>query len=125
MNAPEQNRITRRSVLTAATLAAGTGALASSYWIGGGNRVSKSIGQKVIVIGIDGMDPRLCRSMMQSGLLPNLAKMSAKGGFSNLATSMPPQSPVAWANFINGSGPGSHGIFDFIHRHPHDQCAPF
>jgi predicted AlkP superfamily phosphohydrolase/phosphomutase len=125
MNAPERKGFTRRSVLTAATLAAGAGALASSYWIGGGNRVSRSIGKKVIVIGIDGMDPRLCRSMMQAGLLPNLAKLSAKGGFSNLATSMPPQSPVAWANFINGSGPGSHGIFDFIHRHPHDQCAPF
>src|SRR5262249_43278192 len=37
----------------------------------------------------------------------------------------PPQSPVAWANFINGAGPGSHGIFDFIHRHPEHQCAPF
>ncbi len=37
----------------------------------------------------------------------------------------PPQSPVAWANFINGAGPGSHGIFDFIHRHPHEQCKPF
>jgi predicted AlkP superfamily phosphohydrolase/phosphomutase len=33
--------------------------------------------------------------------------------------------PVAWANFINGAGPGSHGIFDFIHRHPHQQCVPF
>lgn len=125
MSTPKRKGITRRSVLTAATLTAGAGALASAYWIGGGNRVSKSIGKKVIVIGIDGMDPRLCRSMMQAGLLPNLAKLSAKGGFSNLATSMPPQSPVAWANFINGSGPGSHGIFDFIHRHPHDQCAPF
>lgn len=123
MKVTNRKGMTRRSVLTAATLAAG--ALGSSYWIGGGNRVSKSIGKKVIVIGIDGMDPRLCRCMMQAGLLPNLAKMSAKGGFSNLATSMPPQSPVAWANFINGSGPGSHGIFDFIHRHPHDQCAPF
>ncbi len=125
MNASKRKGITRRSILTAATLAAGAGALAASYWIGGGNRVSKSIGKKVIVIGIDGMDPRLCRSMMQAGRLPNLAKLSAKGGFSNLATSMPPQSPVAWANFINGSGPGAHGIFDFIHRHPHDQCAPF
>lgn len=115
--------IGRRSVLTGSALAAG--ALAASYWIGGGNRVSKTIAKKVIVIGIDGMDPRLCRSMMKDGQLPNLAKMSAEGGFRDLATSMPPQSPVAWASFINGSGPGSHGIFDFIHRHPHEQCAPF
>ncbi|MGO9111217.1 MAG: alkaline phosphatase family protein, partial [Thermoguttaceae bacterium] len=29
------------------------------------------------------------------------------------------------ASFINGAGPGSHGIFDFIHRHPEGQCTPF
>jgi predicted AlkP superfamily phosphohydrolase/phosphomutase len=96
-----------------------------SYWSGGRSRVSRAAGKKVIVIGIDGMDPQLCRTMMQEGALPNLAKLSGQGGFSSLGTSVPPQSPVAWANFINGSGPGSHGIFDFIHRHPHEQCAPF
>ena len=30
----------------------------------------------------------------------------------------PPQSPVAWSNFITGMDPGGHGIFDFIHRDP-------
>ena len=125
-----RKNITRRSLLKGSAFAAGAGtlaagALAASYWIGGGNKVSRTLGKKVIVIGIDGMDPRLSRSMMQAGLLPNLAKLSSRGGFSELATSMPPQSPVAWASFINGAGPGSHGIFDFIHRHPDDQCAPF
>ena len=79
----------------------------------------------MIVIGIDGMDPRLSERMMKEGLLPNLEKLRAGGGFSPLGTSTPPQSPVAWANFINGAGPGDHGIFDFIHRHPEEQCAPF
>ena len=119
-------KIRRRTLLggAAATLgAAGIGA--ASYWLGSVSRVSKSVGKKVIVIGIDGMDPRLTESMMKEGLLPNLSKMSSRGGFSSLGTSTPPQSPVAWANFINGAGPGSHGIFDFIHRHPHEQCAPF
>jgi predicted AlkP superfamily phosphohydrolase/phosphomutase len=118
--------ITRRALLTGAAATAGAaGIAAASYWIGGSNRVSKALGQKVIVIGIDGMDPRLCKSLLDAGRLPNMAKMMAAGGFSSLGTSIPPQSPVAWANFINGSGPGSHGIFDFIHRHPHEQCAPF
>ena len=79
----------------------------------------------MIIIGIDGMDPRLSQRMMKEGLLPNLEKLRAGGGFSPLGTSTPPQSPVAWANFINGAGPGDHGIFDFIHRHPQEQCAPF
>ena len=71
------------------------------------------------------MDPRLSERMMKEGLLPNLEKLRAGGRFSTLGTSTPPQSPVAWANFINGAGPGDHGIFDFIHRHPEEQCAPF
>src|SRR5437660_9972027 len=71
------------------------------------------------------MDPRLSEAMMKAGQLPNLQKLSTRGGISDLGTSVPPQSPVAWATFINGAGPGSHGIFDFIHRHPEAQCAPF
>ncbi len=117
----------RRSFLKkSAVVAAGAGAVgAGGWWLGSRRRVSRSAGKKVIVIGIDGMDPRLCATMMEAGKLPNLAKVRAAGGFSPLGTSIPPQSPVAWANFINGAGPGSHGIFDFIHRHPHEQCKPF
>jgi predicted AlkP superfamily phosphohydrolase/phosphomutase len=117
--------LSRRSLLKGAIGATAAAGAASAYWIGGVNRVSRSLGTKVIVIGIDGMDPRLCASMMKAGLLPNLQKMARAGGFGPLATSIPPQSPVAWASFINGAGPGSHGLFDFIHRHPEQQCAPF
>jgi predicted AlkP superfamily phosphohydrolase/phosphomutase len=121
-------KVNRRSFLKRSAIVAASGAAvvgAGSYWLGSRSRVSRSLGKKVIVIGIDGMDPVLSESMMKEGLLPNLAKLRASGGFSPLGTSIPPQSPVAWANFINGAGPGSHGIFDFIHRHPHEQCSPF
>ena len=80
---------------------------------------------KVIVIGFDGMDPRLTEKMMDAGELPALASLREKNGYRHLATSNPPQSPVAWASFINGAGPGTHGIFDFIHRDPSKQCAPY
>ena len=125
-NSNETRRISRRQVLAGAAVAAGAAGIGTAgYYVGGLNRVSSSLGKKVIVIGIDGMDPRLSKAMMSAGELPNLSRMTAGGGFSSLGTSIPPQSPVAWSNFINGSGPGSHGIFDFIHRHPHDQCTPF
>lgn len=128
MTTVSQKPITRRQLLTGAAATAGVAgaaAAAAAYWVGGVNRVSHALGKKVIVIGIDGMDPRLCRSLMLAGRMPNFTKIAAAGGFSELGTSIPPQSPVAWANFINGAGPGSHGIFDFIHRRPHEQCAPF
>jgi len=79
---------------------------------------------KVIVIGFDGMDPRLCTRLMDEGSLPNLAKLRDLGGFKPLGTSIPPQSPVAWASFITGGDPGVHGIFNFVHRDPTKQCAP-
>jgi predicted AlkP superfamily phosphohydrolase/phosphomutase len=121
-------RITRRTALkgaVAATAAAASGCDVSGYFTGGSRRASRAAGKKVIIIGIDGMDPRLSSALMKAGRLPNLKRLSEQGGFSELGTSVPPQSPVAWATFINGAGPGSHGIFDFIHRHPQEQCAPF
>jgi predicted AlkP superfamily phosphohydrolase/phosphomutase len=120
-------RITRRTALKGGAVAAvaASGCDVSGYFTGGSRRASRAAGTKVIIIGIDGMDPRLSAALMKAGRLPNLKKLSEQGGFSELGTSVPPQSPVAWATFINGAGPGSHGIFDFIHRHPQEQCAPF
>jgi len=73
-------------------------------------------GTKVLVIGFDGLDPILVSQWMDAGLLPNFLKLKNQGTFSRLGTSIPPQSPVAWSNFITGADPGGHGIFDFIHR---------
>jgi len=74
--------------------------------------------KKVIVLAFDGMDPRIVRSMFDRGKLPNFKKLADMGGFKNLWSSIPPQSPVAWSNFITGKNPGGHAIFDFIHRDP-------
>jgi predicted AlkP superfamily phosphohydrolase/phosphomutase len=79
---------------------------------------SKATSKKLLILGFDGMDPRLVRTWMSEGKLPAFAQLAAKGGFKPLQTSRPPQSPVAWSNFITGMDPGGHGIFDFIHRDP-------
>lgn len=73
---------------------------------------------RVIVLGFDGMDPTVAAKMMQEGKLPAFEKMARMGFFGSLGTSTPPQSPVAWSDFISGTDPGGHGIFDFIHRDP-------
>ena len=75
--------------------------------------------KKVLVLGLDGMDVRLTREYLSQGLLPNVRKVVEKGSMLPLATSTPPQSPVAWSNAIVGASPGVHGIYDFIHRDPH------
>jgi predicted AlkP superfamily phosphohydrolase/phosphomutase len=82
----------------------------------GGTRASGK--PTVIVLGFDGMDYELTKQMMAEGRLPNLSKLAAQGAFQPLGTSMPPQSPVAWSNFITGLDAGGHGIYDFVHRDP-------
>jgi predicted AlkP superfamily phosphohydrolase/phosphomutase len=75
-------------------------------------------GKKMIILGIDGMDPDLLTKFMAEGKMPNFARLSQQGSFRRLTTSIPPQSPVAWSNLITGMNAGGHGIFDFIHRDP-------
>jgi len=128
MTYKNKNKLTRRDFLKDSAIAAAavtTGSGAKPLYASRNKRKSSQRGKKMIILGIDGMDPRLSERMMNAGMLPNFAKLRDLGGYSVLGTSIPPQSPVAWANFINGAGPGSHGIFDFIHRHPEKQCAPF
>lgn len=79
---------------------------------------------RVIVLGFDGMDYQLTRRLLAEGRLPNLARLAETGGFAPLETSVPPESPVAWSNFITGMDPGGHGIFDFVHRDP-DTLLPY
>ena len=92
----------------------GLGEQSKSRWHSRRSNVS----HKYIVLGIDGMDPKLLSRLMADGQLPNFSKLAAKGHFSPLQTTVPPQSPVAWSSFITGTDPGGHGIFDFIHRDP-------
>ena len=73
---------------------------------------------KVFVLGLDGLDPKTLQRLMAAGKLPNMARLSGMGGFRPLTSSIPPQSPVAWATFISGRDPGGHGIYDFIGRNP-------
>ena len=73
-------------------------------------------GKRVIVIGVDGMDPNFIERHFDA--LPNLARLRDAGGLTRLATTTPPQSPVAWSTFITGTDPAQHGLFDFVHRDP-------
>jgi predicted AlkP superfamily phosphohydrolase/phosphomutase len=75
-----------------------------------------SVASKVIVIGLDGLEPSIVEGMMQTGELRNLARLRDQGGYSRIATTTPAQTPVAWSTFATGVNPGGHGIFDFLRR---------
>jgi len=84
---------------------------------GGGTKFHHT-GKRVIILGVDGMDPDFLQNFIERGVMPNCARLAVEGSFKHLLSSQPPQSPVAWSNFITGMDPGGHGIFDFIHRQP-------
>jgi len=94
-------------------------ALAAALLAGcGGASDARAPRRDVIILGLDGLDYDLTRKLMDEGRLPNFARLAAANGLQKLATSIPPQSPVAWSNFITGADGGGHGIFDFVHRDP-------
>lgn len=74
--------------------------------------------QRVVVLGIDGLDPEILAEVIARfpDRMRNFARLVNEGGLHPLGTSTPPQSPVAWSNFITGLNPGGHGVYDFIHR---------
>lgn len=79
---------------------------------------------RVIVIGIDGLDPDILEDTIRRFPERTSAFQWLVGdrGVHRLGTSNPPQSPVAWSNFTTGLDPGGHGIFDFIHRDPRSRA---
>src|SRR5690606_11386633 len=80
----------------------------------GGPVVKPAHERGIIVLGLDGMDPQITRRLLAAGDMPNLAALIARGGMSELDTTSPPQSAVAWSTIITGHGPDGHGIYDFV-----------
>ena len=74
--------------------------------------------KRLVIIGFDGMDPRLAQRFMDEGRMPNLSALAKEGSFGPLQSSYPSMSPVAWSSFSTGVDASRHNIFDFITRDP-------
>jgi len=119
MSEHQRASLTRRDFLKAGVAASAV------VGLGGAARLTPKVygraraTKKMIVLGLDGMDPVLTRRWIDEGRLPAFRKLLEQGGdFRPLTTSLPPQTPVAWSNFITGMDPGGHAIFDFFNRDP-------
>lgn len=86
--------------------------------IKGQKAYKKSLVSRVIIIGLDGMEPSLAEKFMSEGKLPHLSKIKNMGAYAKLQTTTPAISPVAWSSFMTGSNPSKHNIFDFLSRDP-------
>lgn len=73
---------------------------------------------KVIILGIDAMDPGIVQKLIGEQRLPHFSSLKEQGAFSLFGTTNPAESVVAWSSFSTGLNPGAHGVFDFVMRDP-------
>jgi predicted AlkP superfamily phosphohydrolase/phosphomutase len=73
---------------------------------------------RTIMVGFDSFDPAIFERLLENGKTPNLAKYANAGGYSRFEVCSPPQTEVSWTCIATGVDPGSHGLFDFVHRDP-------
>jgi predicted AlkP superfamily phosphohydrolase/phosphomutase len=76
----------------------------------------KSQADRVVVVGLDGLDPNIVDKLIAEDRLPNFARLRDTGTYTRLNTTCPPISPVAWSSFMTGVNPGRHNIYDFLTR---------
>jgi predicted AlkP superfamily phosphohydrolase/phosphomutase len=105
----------RFSIARAAVMA---GFMASAVLLAQGcNRTASDPNRpKLLILGFDGMDPRLLDRWMKAGQLPNISRLASTGSVRPLTTTHSPESPTAWASFATGVNPGKHNIYDFLVR---------
>ncbi|MFH2002717.1 MAG: alkaline phosphatase family protein [Planctomycetota bacterium] len=80
--------------------------------------LSQSHVDRVVILGLDGLDPVIAARYMNEGKLPHFQKLKEEGCFRPLTTTAPSMSPVAWSSFTTGVDPSKHNIFDFLARDP-------
>ena len=82
--------------------------------------------QKVMVLGVDGLDPRFSRRMVNEGKMPNLAKIIERGACREdlvLLGGHPTITPPMWTTLATGAYANVHGITGFYRQHPDDLSA--
>ncbi|MDG1051681.1 MAG: alkaline phosphatase family protein, partial [Planctomycetota bacterium] len=71
---------------------------------------------RVLVLGFDGADWRTTERMMESGELPNMAKLRSMGSAGPLVSTDPAESAAGWAAINTGANPLKNGVPSFIKR---------
>lgn len=77
---------------------------------------SKGLTNKLLLLGIDGMDPRFTKRLLKEGKMPNLKKLMDIGSCREdlmMLGANPTITPPMWATLATGCYPMTHGIMDY------------
>ena len=83
--------------------------------------MNKPLTDRIIVLGVDGMDPKLTCKFMAKGDMPNLRKMLDRGSARadlQMLGGLPTVTPPMWTTLCTGANPETHGILAFNNPHP-------
>jgi len=75
---------------------------------------------RVLVLGMDGLDPDLMRTLVARGKLPNFKRLGEEGTAGPIRTQQPTLSPLLWTSIATGKFPTEHGVLDFMVRDDSD-----
>ncbi len=76
---------------------------------------------KVLVLGIDGMDPRFTKKLVDEGKLPHIKNYIEKGSAREdlvMLGGMPTITPPMWTTLATGATPATHGVTCFWNQDP-------
>ena len=77
---------------------------------------TKKLADKIMVLGVDGLDPRLTRRYIDEGHLPNMKKLAEMGAQRHdlvMLGAQPTVTPPQWTTLAVGANPCVHGITQF------------
>lgn len=69
---------------------------------------------KVVVLGLDGLDPEVVDMLMTEGKMPAFARLRREGAYGPLRSAKPILSPIIWTTIATGRLPADHGIGHFV-----------
>jgi predicted AlkP superfamily phosphohydrolase/phosphomutase len=104
---------TRRNAPLAVALLLLAGGLALLASCG---RVETEVGpleRRVVILGIDGLEWDVMGPMLESGRLPNFARLINEGAWGELRSLKFLESPMIWTSIATGKSPGKHGVTGF------------
>ena len=83
--------------------------------------MSKPLTEKVLLLGVDGLDPKLTTKFLKKGKLPNIRKYVERGAQKEdlkLICTPPTITPPLWTTLATGALPVTHGITCFWRQDP-------
>ena len=71
---------------------------------------------ELTVVGLDAATFDVIDPLVETGDLPNLARLLERGAHGRLRSTTHPLTPLAWTTMVTGVNAGRHGIWDFSER---------